>query len=92
MAKLSEKEAPPVFRNRTKIDQVVYDKSYTAITVPSGKTIKGDWFKRYATGKRNSTFVLVDSKEEKKEEPGDDKKEVVKDDKNKRAADNESKK
>jgi hypothetical protein len=89
--KSSEKEAP-VFRNRTKIDQVVYDESYTAINVPSGKTIKGDWFKRYATGKRNSTFVLVDSKEEKKEEPGDDKKEVVKDDKNKRAADNESKK
>ena len=90
MAKLSEKEAPPVFRNRTKIDQVVYDKSYTAITVPSGKTIKGDWFKRYATGKRNSTFILVDGEDEKK--LPDDKKEVVKDDKNKRAADNESKK
>lgn len=59
MAKTDKKEAP-VFRNRTKIDQVVYDESYSTLTIPSGKTVKGEWYQRYA-GKRNSTFVLVKS-------------------------------
>lgn len=88
MTKSNAKEAP-VFRNRTKIDQVVYDESYTAINVPSGKTVKGDWFKRYATGKRNSTFVLVDG--EDKEEDSTKAEKGEKDDENKGATDSKSK-
>ena len=57
MAKTDKKEAP-VFRNRSKIDQIVYDESYSTLTIPPGKTIKGDWYKRYAVA-RNSPFVLV---------------------------------
>lgn len=77
-------EEVPVFRNRTKIDQVVYDHSYSSITVPSGKTVKGEWFRRYANGKRNCAFVLVD----KTDKPG--KKEGVKDDKDKNGTDSKS--
>ena len=50
--------ATPIFMNKRKIDQLVYDKSYTSVTVGPGKTISGAWFGRYA-GKRNSTFVEV---------------------------------
>lgn len=78
-----KKKVVPVFRNRTKVDQIVYDESNSSVTVPSGKTIKGEWFRRYAGGKKNSPFVLVDEK---------DNNGVAKNDKNKGATDTKSKK
>jgi len=50
-----------IFRNRTKIDQVVYDKSNSAITIHSGDTITGNWFERYAS--KNGPLVLTNKKE-----------------------------
>lgn len=88
--KIEIKEEIPVFRNITKIDQVVYDKSYTTVTVPPGETVEGEWYKRYAAGKR-SPFVLVDSKDVIKDESAE-KKEVIKDDKNKGGVDSKSEK
>lgn len=54
--------ATPIFMNRTKIDQLVYDKSYTAVTVGPGKTVSGEWFGRYAVN-RNSPFIEVPQEE-----------------------------
>jgi len=42
------KVAKPTFRNKTRIDQVVYDESFSPILVPAGKTIKGEHFRVYA--------------------------------------------
>jgi len=50
-----------IFRNRTKIDQVVYDMSNSAVTIHSGETITGNWFERYA--KKNGPLILTDQKE-----------------------------
>jgi len=47
----------PLFRNRTDIDQVVYDESYSPILIPSTKTIRGEWYRKYA-GKQGP-LVLV---------------------------------
>ena len=38
----------PVFENRTKIDQIVYDESCSAITIRPRGTIRGEWYARHA--------------------------------------------
>ena len=71
MAK-SEKAETPLFRNRTKIDQVVYDKSYGAVNIGPGKTIRGEWYRRY-TGK-NGPLIMLETKNERAVEHDKDKK------------------
>ena len=56
----------PVFKNRTKIDQVVYDKSNSAETIRPGKTVIGEWYRKYS-GKRKSPLTLVDDSDADKE-------------------------
>ena len=63
-------EEIPVFRNRTKIDQIVYDESYSPITIPSGKTIRGKWYKRYAG--KGGPLRVVTGKEREKEDDKDE--------------------
>ena len=60
-------EESPIFRNRTKIDQIVYDKSYSSITIPPGKTIRGKWYKRYA-GKGGPLRVVTGKEKDKKDD------------------------
>ncbi len=78
MAK-SEKAETPVFRNRTKIDQVVYDKSYGAVNIGPGKTIRGEWYRRYAG--KNGPLMMLNTKDEG----------AMKHDKDKKPADREDK-
>lgn len=56
----------PVFKNRTKIDQVVYDRSNSAETIRPGKTVTGEWYRKYS-GKRKSPLTLVDDSDADKE-------------------------
>lgn len=55
---MSEKSSSqPLFRNGTAIDQVVYDESYSPILIPSGKPIRGEWYRKYAG--KGGPLVLV---------------------------------
>lgn len=56
----------PVFMNKTKIDQVVYDKSNSAETIRPGKTVTGEWYRKYS-GKRKSPLTLIEDPDEDKE-------------------------
>lgn len=56
----------PVFMNKTKIDQVVYDKSNSAETIRPGKTVTGEWYRKYS-GKRKSPLTLVEDPDSDKE-------------------------
>jgi len=47
----------PLFRNRTKIEQLFYDESYSPVIVPPGKTIRGEWYRKHAG--KNKPLVLV---------------------------------
>ena len=52
----------PLLRNRTRIDQLVYDESYSPVTIPPGKTIRGEWYRKYAG--KNGPLALVSKKVE----------------------------
>lgn len=65
---ITKKAKAPIFRNRTKIDQLVYDQSYTAITISSGKTVSGEWYKRYAGKNGPLVLVIGDEEREKKDD------------------------
>ena len=58
---MSKSKSQPVFRNRTGIDQLVYDENLSGITVPSGKTIRGQWCKPFAGP--HGPLVAVSKKE-----------------------------
>jgi len=74
----------PLFRNRTNIDQLFYDESYSPVIVPPGKTIRGEWYRKHEG--KNRPLVLV-SKElnEKNDEVG------IKDDAGQGSTDNKDK-
>jgi len=75
----------PLFRNRTNIDQLFYDESYSPVIVPPGKTIRGEWYRKHEG--KNRPLVLVSK--EFNEESGEVK---TKDDTEQGPTDNKDKK
>ena len=52
----------PVFENRTKIDQVVYDESFSPVLVHPRGAIRGEHYSMYA-GKEGPLRLIVKSEE-----------------------------
>ena len=60
---MAEIKRGPLFRNKTRIDQLFYDDTFSPVVVPPGKTIRGNWCMPYAG--RNGALVLVKEPGEK---------------------------